>query len=183
MIEALVVVAIIAILLGLLLPALHLAREATRRSACASNLHQIQIALEQLASVRRRKWKPPPENCIGGWAIEVLPFLEDANRADFLAGNPPLGPKNVPKATLSRPWVMTCPSAFDGESNVPPIPVGHYLGDGDMPYGSRLPWVQTQTDSRIRLPGRGPHSGGYNVVRHSWSSEGPDKFQIVYVNE
>jgi len=45
LIELLVVVAIIAVLIAILLPALQNAREMARRTACASNLRQIQSAL------------------------------------------------------------------------------------------------------------------------------------------
>src|SRR5262245_11075860 len=44
LIELLVVVAIIAVLLGILLPSLARAREMGRRSSCLSNLHQIGVA-------------------------------------------------------------------------------------------------------------------------------------------
>ncbi|MGD0650820.1 MAG: type II secretion system protein [Verrucomicrobiia bacterium] len=70
LIEMLTVVAIIGILAGLLLPALNSAREKGRRIACASDLHQIGIALLSFAgdhqnhipSVANNANDPPTNN-------------------------------------------------------------------------------------------------------------------------
>ncbi|MCA9237246.1 MAG: DUF1559 domain-containing protein [Planctomycetales bacterium] len=50
LVELLVVIAIIGALIGLLTPALNAARESSRRTACASNLRQIGIAMQAHAS-------------------------------------------------------------------------------------------------------------------------------------
>lgn len=50
LIELLVVIAIIAILIAIMLTVLNCAREMARKSVCASNLHQIGVALRAYAA-------------------------------------------------------------------------------------------------------------------------------------
>jgi prepilin-type N-terminal cleavage/methylation domain-containing protein/prepilin-type processing-associated H-X9-DG protein len=99
LVEMLTVVMIIAILIALLLPAVQSAREAARATQCRNNLLQIGIALGNYASTHHVL--PPgvvndkgpisnlPRGYHVGWAVQILPFLEQGNRyrqIDFRQG-------------------------------------------------------------------------------------------------
>ena len=79
LVELLVVLAIIAILVGLLLPAVQAAREAARRVQCKNNLHQIGLALHNYHGVFRRFPPQRTRNGFHGWAIFTLPYIENQN--------------------------------------------------------------------------------------------------------
>jgi len=91
LIELLVVVAIIAVLMGLLLPAVQMAREAARRTSCANNLRQIGLALAQFESAKRhlpashwrKVWPADPTNPAGHfrWSAlaQLTPYLDQGN--------------------------------------------------------------------------------------------------------
>jgi prepilin-type N-terminal cleavage/methylation domain-containing protein/prepilin-type processing-associated H-X9-DG protein len=84
LVELLVVVAIIAVLIALLLPAVQKAREAANRAQCQNNLHQVALALLNYESGAR--YLPPGENSNNGspnlygyragYCIFILPYLE-----------------------------------------------------------------------------------------------------------
>jgi type II secretory pathway pseudopilin PulG len=104
------VIAIIGILVGLLLPAVQMARESARRTECVNNLKQIGVALHNFHDVHEffptnGGPKPNQVNTIwtgaggpgywglgnpaarpadqtGCWAYSILPFIEQQNVAD-----------------------------------------------------------------------------------------------------
>ena len=88
LVELMVVIVIIAILAGMLLPAVQAAREAGRRSACANNLKQIGLAMLNFESAYKGL---PPRRCMPtgtplprytgycGWGAVILPYLELKN--------------------------------------------------------------------------------------------------------
>lgn len=74
LIELLVVVAIIAVLVAMLLPTLNSARENARRAQCASNLHQLVVALQLYdqdnGALPIGRWNYP--NYLGEWTHIIL---------------------------------------------------------------------------------------------------------------
>jgi prepilin-type N-terminal cleavage/methylation domain-containing protein/prepilin-type processing-associated H-X9-DG protein len=70
LIELLVVIAIIGILAALLLPALGRAKESGRRSACASNLRQLGLALAVYAG-DNQDVLPPPQQPSARWPAQL----------------------------------------------------------------------------------------------------------------
>jgi prepilin-type N-terminal cleavage/methylation domain-containing protein/prepilin-type processing-associated H-X9-DG protein len=89
LVELLVTIAIIATLIGLLLPAVQSARESAQRTACANKLRQLPIAFHTYETVRRLL--PPLKRLFSGsitscepkmahrsWAPDVLPYVEEA---------------------------------------------------------------------------------------------------------
>lgn len=118
LIELLVVVAVIALLVGLLLPAVQSAREAAWRVQCLNNLKQLGIALHGYHDAAQTF---PAGIMLGidsmtpgwGWGFHLLPYLEQrpaydsANLQDYLF----MG-SNETVATI-RLQAFMCPSGGD----------------------------------------------------------------------
>lgn len=81
LVEILVVIGIVAVLIGLLLPAVQATREAARRFQCQDNVRQIALALHSHHDTFRRLppgWESKQANGDPGWgwSVMLLDFLE-----------------------------------------------------------------------------------------------------------
>src|SRR6476620_3020754 len=121
LIELLVVITIIAILIGLLLPAVQKVREAANRMKCSNNLKQIGLALHNYES--RNECFPPgfssavlpdgrnsPAGPGWGWAAYLLEDLEQSNRHRRINFALPITDPSNTTARLTSLKMMLCPS-------------------------------------------------------------------------
>ncbi|MGD9721377.1 MAG: type II secretion system protein [Pirellulales bacterium] len=177
LVEMIVVLAIIAMLLGLLLPAIHYSRESARRAGCQGNLHQLGAAMLHYLDVHHKLPDPAKDGMVGGWVIAILPFMEESALADEFARNPSLDPTTLSPLAHKRPFLLTCPSAYEGDSSIATVPASHYSAIlhrtgrqkqlweiGELTTDSRLAWVASP---EVALGGPEevlPHRGGYNAI-------------------
>jgi prepilin-type N-terminal cleavage/methylation domain-containing protein/prepilin-type processing-associated H-X9-DG protein len=122
LIELLFVIAIIAVLIALLLPAVQQAREAARRSQCKNNLKQMGLALHNYHEAFQTF---PPGYIAGpdttkttpgwGWPVLLLPQLDQAPLYNQLNLNVPIqDPTNTTAIKTLLP-VFLCPSDIIAE--------------------------------------------------------------------
>ncbi len=123
-VELLVVVAIIGILIALLIPAVHAAREAARRTSCANNLRQLAIAIDAHEQTHQvfptggwgPNWAGDPDqgfgsNQPGGWIYNVLPYLEENSLRQLGKGLTGSAKRDAASQLLQSPLaVFQCPS-------------------------------------------------------------------------
>lgn len=126
--ELVIVFTIIAILVGLLFPAIQFALKLSRTSACDNHLRQLRLALDSYVDATRSHFPLPPlADRPSGWALELLPFIEEANlynTFDF-KGNW-MSPANQ-AAARNRPALFYCPVVPEADSTMPGVAVTHYL--------------------------------------------------------
>ena len=120
LIELLFVVAIIAVLISLLLPAIQSSREMARRVSCSNNMLQLGVALGNYASTHRVfppgvvNGKGPIHNLADGyhysWIVQILPYMEQrAVYQHFDFRESVYSPGNE-TARVSKIQTLLCPS-------------------------------------------------------------------------
>jgi prepilin-type N-terminal cleavage/methylation domain-containing protein/prepilin-type processing-associated H-X9-DG protein len=147
LVEVLVVIAIIATLIGLLLPAVQKVREAANRAACGNNLRQLGLAIQQFHDDKRRL--PPAVGNVGprAWGsywfhllpyVEQGPLYESSNVGGFYnAMNKEVYTKTVPL------WLCPSDPSVPGDGTV-----SDELGQrwGAMSYGGNG-WLALRCDA------------------------------------
>jgi prepilin-type N-terminal cleavage/methylation domain-containing protein len=169
LLELIIVLTIIGLLVGLLLPALLRVSARARDVECCKNMNQMNTAMNNLLSRQRKLPDPAPPLRAGGWAIEILPYLEEIGLWWQLKDSPRIDSLGGTGINFYRPRIMTCPNGSDASSSIPSVPSSHYtmgvVGRGyagftDVARASRTPWIQSPENSPTPRGG-GPHEGGY----------------------
>jgi prepilin-type N-terminal cleavage/methylation domain-containing protein len=181
LVELLVVIAIIGILIGLLLPAVQAAREAARRSQCSNNLKQLALATMNHEEIYRTlpatgwgaHWMGDPDRGFGvaqpgGWAYNILPFLEQSALRQVGAGATAAAKaaslaqlRATPVATFYCPSRRT-PGLYEGSKTCinadnPPgnlLAKTDYAGNaGSAPFrlAPNIPWSYSETGPTDKL--------------------------------
>ena len=136
LIELLVVIAIIGILVGLLLPAVQMARESGRRAACQSNLRQWGLAFHEHTDVTKAfPWGYHRVTPVGTFVPPLLPFIEQSN-LNYNTTRDWTDPANA-TAIRGELAILICPSApgdhrFDDAWPMQLPAAGDYAGTGGV---------------------------------------------------
>lgn len=126
LVELLVVIAIIGVLMGLLLPAVQVAREAARRTQCANNLRQVGLALHNYESAKQKFPVGSIESNFVSAFASILPYVEQGilhDRYDFSLYY--TDPQNAAVSKQALP-VFLCPSMVIPRQV--PEPLGNEVG-------------------------------------------------------
>ena len=137
LIELLVVIGIIAVLVGLLLPAIQQAREAARTSSCKNNLKQISLALHNYQSahgvfpigVLGTQGQAGARHLLTTWQTLMLPQIEEANVASLYKYSLRFDHPSHRAAIRTQINTYMCPSQPDDELVNNTYGTCHYAGN------------------------------------------------------
>jgi type II secretory pathway pseudopilin PulG len=188
----LVVVGIIGLLVGMLMPAVQMVREAARRTSCLNNLKQLGLAIHNFEGSHSRI--PPSRGADDflTWPVYLMPYLEQQNLADQLDLRLKYKHQDV-EAIQTPVSTMLCPtrslrssSLSNRETKGYPVgAVGDYAGNAGSPRYFPLVWGLFKQpvdgvfnsgfadENRVvgeRLPGGGRGRYGFNSITDGTSN-------------
>ncbi len=148
LVELLVVISIIAVLIGLLLPAVNSARESGRRTKCTNN--QYQMAMAVIRHNDSNGYVPGWRNaltCTGttiypSWSVAILPFVEQNDVYKAVA----LSPVTLPSTAIE---LFACPSTLRETNNVPALSYSGNCGSASNAF--RFDGVMLDTTITTRI--------------------------------
>ena len=139
LVELLVVIAIIGILVGLLLPAVQMAREAARQTQCRNHLHQVGIALHAYHNMHRylpigcvdsrvlRSGSPKAKNI--AWSAQLLPHIEQSSLYEQINFDLPYDHPENQTAAKHKVATYLCPTAIPRDPTYGEITYGGLFGE------------------------------------------------------
>lgn len=165
-----IVLTIIGVLLALLLPAVQTVRERARDTVCKNNLRQLNLAMANYVDIHKRLPRPSAPNVFGGWAVEVLPFIEQKSLGDTIVPGSRID--TASEVLLRQPRIMRCPSReiLDNIADGKMYPSHYVLASGrrgsfsigDAPVKLNIPWASgAQLNFNEIQRETGPHHGGF----------------------
>ena len=180
LVELLVVITIIGILIALLLPAVQAAREAARQTQCKNHLKQIALACLNHEEIHGTLpadgwgfiWVGDPDRGFGldqpgGWAYNILPFMEQEALHDLGAGGSAAVKKAAAEQLLKTPLAaMNCPSRRPSV----PYPQRPDTVDSSRPYN---PGFDGQRCDTLTVVAKSDYAGNSGNMVWSYSVEGP----------
>ncbi|MGO9115341.1 MAG: DUF1559 domain-containing protein [Thermoguttaceae bacterium] len=130
LVELLVVIAIIGMLVGLLLPAVNMAREAGRRSVCENNLHQLSTACSSHVGKLGfypsggwgSNWVGIPDYGTGlyqpgGWIYQLLPYMDQDSLHELGKGGSLAVSSSASAVRVATPIpILYCPTRRAGQA-------------------------------------------------------------------
>jgi prepilin-type N-terminal cleavage/methylation domain-containing protein len=168
LVELLVVIAIIGMLVGLLLPAVNMARESGRRSVCENNLHQLSTAcanhVQKLdfypSGGWGSNWVGNPDygtgaNQPGGWNYQLLPYMDQDALHELGKGGSLTASSSASAVRVATPVpILYCPTRRAG--------LAYPFSVSTTPYNTNKVTMAGRTDyamngGTVRIPiGAGP---------------------------
>lgn len=171
LIELLVVLFILAVMIGLLIPAVQASREKARETVCKNNLHQLNLAVGQFVHAHKKLPAANPPEVVGGWTVKILPFVEQGDLEESIRDGMLIA--DAPDQLLRAPAIFRCPAREARDDNPEgAMQPGHYvLGTWggrdsynlyDAPLAVSIPWASgPEIAPQTVTQQAGPHRDGY----------------------